>query len=45
MMLSSSIRISDNQADDPLPLLNVEGVSGATQPAEECREVASARRR
>ncbi len=28
----------DNQADDPLPLLNVEGVSGATQPAEECRE-------
>ena len=28
----------DNQADDPLPLLNVEGVGGATQLGEECRE-------
>ena len=28
----------DNQADDPLPLLNVKGVGGATQLREECRE-------
>jgi len=28
----------DNQADDPLPLLNVEGVGGASQPVEECRQ-------
>jgi hypothetical protein len=28
----------DNQADDALPLLNVEGVGGATQLGEECRE-------
>ena len=28
----------DNQADNPLPLLNVEGVGRATQLGEECRE-------
>ena len=28
----------DNQAHDPLSLLNVEGVCGATQLGEECRE-------
>jgi len=28
----------DNQAHDPLPLPNVEGVGGATQLGEECRE-------
>ena len=28
----------DDQAHDPLPLLNVEGVGGATQLGEKCRE-------
>jgi hypothetical protein len=30
--------LPDDQAHDPLSLLNVEGVGGATQLGEECRE-------